>query len=572
MACLKDKNSSAVYLLHRITTIGSSADNNIRLRSESVRSEHARITFEKNRFFIEVCANDCALSLNGKNVRRVEFSEGDVLDIGDCSFVFTLFADARASGKEESQAGALESMRAFSNALMTAANLDMLLEQLIDHIIAITHADRAFLVLKEEGCFSIKTARNIAGSELAQADQISDSMVREIAATKKPLLISDAPQDTHLGRSQSIIDLKLRSIMGVPLVLGNELLGVICVGSEKMSNLFDEEDLAVVSVFAAQASLMLKNLMLVSGLKDENEHLKTLVGNDVVYKDTSMENVMRMIRKAAPSDMALLVLGETGTGKELAARQIHAMSSRKDQPFITVNCSAIPESLVESELFGHKKGSFTSAFSDRKGKFEAADKGTIFLDEIGDMPAAAQSKLLRVLETGEIEMVGDTVVRKVDVRVIAATNKDLKAGNFREDLYFRLAGLEIRLPALRDRGLDSLYIARSLLEKINAGRKQPMHYSKEAESAILKYPWPGNVRELKNRILRAATLCPGQDITDKDLELGEGAETAILPLSEAKERFTKNYISEVLALNNGNKTKAAQDLGIDPRTIYRYVD
>ena len=169
-------------------------------------------------------------------------------------------------------------------------------------------------------------------------------------------------------------------------------------------------------------------------------------------------------------------------------------------------------------------------------------------------------------------MVGDTVVRKVDVRVIAATNKDLKAGNFREDLYFRLAGLEIRLPALRDRGLDSLYIARSLLEKINAGRKQPMHYSKEAESAILKYPWPGNVRELKNRILRAATLCPGQDITDKDLELGEGAETAILPLSEAKERFTKNYISEVLALNNGNKTKAAQDLGIDPRTIYRYVD
>jgi transcriptional regulator with PAS, ATPase and Fis domain len=352
----------------------------------------------------------------------------------------------------------------------------------------------------------------------------------------------------------------------------NEVLGLIYVGSEKVSNLFDVEDQNVVTVFASQAALIIKNLMLIDGLKDENKRLRDLVSDTIIYQSTTMENVMRIVKRVAGNDVSVLVLGETGTGKELIAREIHRLSSRKDGPFVTVNCSAIPENLIESELFGHKRGAFTSAYTDKKGKFEAAHDGTVFLDEVGDMPVPAQAKLLRVLESQEIEIVGATSPKKVDVRVIAATHRNLKEGDFREDLYYRLCGIEIELPPLKERGMDGLYIARSILEKYSIEKKRKIALTKDAEAAITRYQWPGNVRELKNRIVRALTLCSGSEITEIDLELGEGAETKILPLNAAKEKFSMDYIKEILILNKGNKTRAAKDLGIDPRTIYRYLD
>jgi transcriptional regulator with GAF, ATPase, and Fis domain len=572
MAVFIEQKEKKIHLLHPITTLGSSPDNHIRIKDGEARPDHARIILDKNVFVIEAVGREGPVRVNGKPVKKARLSEGDVIRAGGTEYLFSYFATAFRPGGQDAKSEVLGTMHAFSLKLMAAADLNAFIEVLMDDIMAVTRADKGFLVLKEGEAYRLKTARNVCGNDLEECRELSDSIINNVAGLKKSILISDAPQDTEFGAAKSIINLRLKSIIGAPMVLENEVLGLIYVGSEKVSNLFDQEDMNMVTVFASQAALIIKNLMLIGGLRDENRKLRDLVSETVIYQSTTMENVMRLAQKVSESAMPVLILGQTGTGKELVAREIHRLGARREQPFVTVNCSAIPENLVESELFGHKKGAFTSAYADKKGKFEIADGGTIFLDEIGDMPAAAQSKLLRVLETMEIETVGETRPKKVDVRVISATHRDLKQPDFREDLYYRICGVEIKLPPLRERGMDSLYIARAVLEKYGAEKKRGMTLAKSAESAILQYGWPGNVRELRNRVIRAATLCQGTEIDGALLELGEGAEAQLQPLNEAKERFARNYIKEVLALNKDNKTRAAKDLGVDPRTIYRYLD
>ena len=243
-----------------------------------------------------------------------------------------------------------------------------------------------------------------------------------------------------------------------------------------------------------------------------------------------MQDLFSKIRKVAPTDSTVLIQGESGTGKELVARALHNLSRRAKAPMISVNCAAIPESLIESELFGHEKGAFTGASAGRAGLVEAADGGTLFLDEIGELPLEAQARLLRVLQEGEIRRVGSVQSQKVDVRLIAATHRDLKSlaktGQFREDLYYRLNVIALRLPALRERGDDVLEIARSFLERqCTQMAREGLHFSFEAEQAIAQYSWPGNVRELENAIERAVILCEGGEISAEllgiDIELAE---------------------------------------------------
>ena len=264
-------------------------------------------------------------------------------------------------------------------------------------------------------------------------------------------------------------------------------------------------------------------------------------------------------------------------GKELIAREVHNRSPRAQKPFITINCGAIPVNLLESELFGHVKGSFTGAVANKQGKFQAADGGTLFLDEIGEMPIELQVKILRALQERVVYRVGDTRPETCDIRILAATNRDLEkeiaAGRFREDLYYRLNVVNVELPPLRVRGDDVLVIARYLLSRYSREYDAKVKgFSPNAAVAIRKHNWPGNIRELENRIKKAIVLCESTVIGPDDLGLTGDALPQILTLAEAKDKFQRDYINEVLALNNGNRTKTARDLGVDPRTVFRHLE
>ncbi|MEZ5276869.1 MAG: PEP-CTERM-box response regulator transcription factor [Opitutaceae bacterium] len=287
-----------------------------------------------------------------------------------------------------------------------------------------------------------------------------------------------------------------------------------------------------------------------------------------------MDSVFSSIRKVATADAPVLILGESGTGKEMVARAIHARSRRSDGPFVALNCSAIPETLLESELFGHEKGSFTGAHAQRLGRIEHASGGTLFLDEIGEISAPIQVKLLRFLQEQRIERVGGREEIVVEARVVAATNIDLtKAmanGSFREDLYYRLGVVEIKLPALRDRGDDTQLLARYFLQQYaEQNGKTGVTFGKSALTAISRHEWPGNVRELQNKVRRAVIMADRKQLSPEDLELGDGSGRArSTNLKEAREALEREMITDALKRNEGKITQAAEQLGISRPTLY----
>ncbi len=294
----------------------------------------------------------------------------------------------------------------------------------------------------------------------------------------------------------------------------------------------------------------------------------------IVGSSDAMRSVFSMIRKVADSDVPVLILGESGTGKELIANAIHKLSQRKRGPFVPINCSAIPETLIESELFGHEKGSFTGAAAQRRGKIEYAQNGTLLLDEIGDLAPELQVKILRFLQEKVIERVGGRTSIPVDVRVIAATNQDLTAAvessRFREDLYFRLAVVKVTLPPLRDRGSDVIQLAEHFLAAYcKEMRKPPARFSRPALDSIRQHEWPGNVRELQNRVKSALVLCEGGVIGPEELELQP---VAPVNLKEARQVLEKDMVADALRENAGNMSKTAKALGISRPTLYQFLD
>ncbi|HEX2835452.1 MAG TPA: sigma-54 dependent transcriptional regulator [Thermoanaerobaculia bacterium] len=294
----------------------------------------------------------------------------------------------------------------------------------------------------------------------------------------------------------------------------------------------------------------------------------------------AMMKLDQQVRSAASSHSRVLITGENGSGKEIVARTLHRLSPRAEQPFIDVNCAAIPEELIESELFGHRKGAFTGAIDDRKGKFELADGGTLFLDEVGDMSLKTQAKVLRVLQEQTFQRVGGQQTIKVDVRVIAATNKNLEAeianGAFRSDLYYRLNVIPIEVPPLRARGNDIVLLAEHFLRRFAAEAARPNKRLSSGAAAKLKaYPWPGNVRELRNLIERLAILVPHELLEPEDIQLGARtveAQTSIatdLPLKEARDEFEKQYILARLRDYAGNVSRTADALGVERSNLYK---
>jgi two-component system NtrC family response regulator len=316
-------------------------------------------------------------------------------------------------------------------------------------------------------------------------------------------------------------------------------------------------------------------------LEHECQDLQKRLSHDpfeeMLGESLPMKELFTAIRKVSTTDVPVVILGESGTGKELVARAIHRKSGRKEGPIIAINCSAIPEQLLESELFGHEKGAFTGAHIQRKGRIESAQGGTLFLDEIGELPLGLQVKLLRFLQSHRVERVGGREEIEVDVRVIAATHVDLKRamaeGRFREDLFYRLGVVVIAVPPLREREDDILLLAKSLLQRYSTeNKKKILGFNKQAIMALQSYPWPGNVRELENRVRRAVIMAEGQRLTPEDLELSSPfSKYEGQPLREAREAIEREMIQKALAKNKGNITQTATQLGITRPTLYELM-
>jgi two-component system, NtrC family, nitrogen regulation response regulator NtrX len=332
--------------------------------------------------------------------------------------------------------------------------------------------------------------------------------------------------------------------------------------------------------------LVVRNALRQRQLEAENRALRAHVDRRrvMVGESPAMLQLREQIVMAAPTNGRVLIYGENGTGKELVARSVHALSRRRSGPFVEVNCAAIPEELIESELFGHVKGAFTGAWSDRRGRFEAADGGTIFLDEIADMSLKTQAKVLRVLQEQVVDPVGGTASVKVDVRVLAATNKDLpaeiRAGRFREDLYFRLNVIPMYVPPLRERDQDVPLLSDHFMTELarEYGRR-PKTLDPGAIAVLRRYAWPGNVRELRNVIERLLIMVAGDVISSAHVSFlegtgvsgdeGYGIDGALLPLQEARERFERDYISRTLVNQHGNISRTAEVLGVERSNLYR---
>jgi two-component system NtrC family response regulator len=320
----------------------------------------------------------------------------------------------------------------------------------------------------------------------------------------------------------------------------------------------------------------------IHALEEHNRQLRETQFNSpfegFIATDEAMLKVCRMIEKVAPADVSVLILGESGTGKELLARAVHAQSTRKSGRFVAINCAAIPEQLLESELFGHEKGAFTGAVKQTLGKIEIADGGTLFLDEIGDMPLSLQAKLLRFLQDRVIERVGGRQEIPVNVRVVCATNKDLQAQilqqQFRQDLYFRISEVTVDVPPLRARRGGPTVLAHSLLRKYGGVHGRPKRgFTEEAIAAMEAYAWPGNVRELENKVKTAVIMADGQLLTADDLNLKETVEGALLfNLKEVRTRAERQAIQQALSITNGNVSKTAELLGVSRPTLYDLME
>jgi serine/threonine-protein kinase PknK len=494
---------------------------------------------------------------------------------------------------------------AITHRLNDEPRLRALLELVMDAVVELTGASRGFLLLKgDDGELRIRTARNLGQRDLDGDDMaFSRSVAEQVARSGDALVTVDASADGRFNASSSVAAMQLRSILAVPLRVHGEVVGTVYVDDRFRAGAFDDDAVEVARTFAEAAAVAIHNARVradlqralrraerlseelerrVDAQRVELEAVRQTLATDatrgryegIVGRGAAMTRLLALVDRVAPTAMPVLLQGESGTGKELVARAIHANSARAARAFIAENCGAIPETLLESVLFGHVRGAFTGADRNRAGLFEVADGGTLFLDEVGEMSPAMQAKLLRVLQEGEVRPVGGERARKVDVRVIAATHRDLqdmvRKGTFREDLYYRIAVMVLPIPALRERREDIPALVAHMLQR--NGRKE-LQIDRKAMARLVAAPWPGNVRQLENELQRAAVLSDGT-IREDDLNATlpnadaasahgreEGAQGA-LDLRHAVEDVEREMVERALREHGWNQSRAAKALGL----------
>ncbi|MCV6609091.1 MAG: sigma 54-interacting transcriptional regulator [Campylobacterales bacterium] len=468
----------------------------------------------------------------------------------------------------------------------------------------VSSLEKALLILKNslavENCVIYKLEDDLLNifaslnmnkrQKIVTTYKIGEGATGLAAKAKEPVVIENVHNDIVFLNKSGNRNGDTVSYIAVPMLIENEIIGVLAVNLTKLTKIDFDETVRVLTIIS---SLFAQSIHTYHIIENEKERLIDLkhyykmewdakVHNfgDIIGESKKMKDVFNVIERIAPSDVTVLVRGETGTGKELVASAIHKRSSRKEGPFIKLNCAAISDTLLESELFGHEKGAFTDAKETRKGRFELAHEGTLFLDEIGDISSSAQVKLLRVLQEREFERVGGSKTIKVNVRLVAATNRDLekmvKDGEFREDLYYRLNVIPIDLPPLRKRGDDIKLLVNFFLERSMKNHKKIVKINDDAMDQLCRYPWPGNVREMENTIERIVLMGSAEGIGAKEMLLLLPAlddkklvdDYKTIPMeNKTLDELECEAIGRALKETDGNQAQAAEILGITPRQI-----
>jgi len=484
--------------------------------------------------------------------------------------------------------------------LVAQEALPDLLGAIVDSALHVTGAERGFVVLEEDGEIAIQTALDSRRGDIAAPEvELSHSIVRQALAGAGVLRFSNAVEDPELAKRASVVALDLRSILCAPFDIDGGSRGVVYVDHRLKTGAFDERAERLLGLLADQAALAVRQVRRVAEIKRLNRELEREVvikesdlraahdalraasivppASGLVGESAPMRAVHEWIAKAAPSKLPVLVTGASGTGKELAARALHAQSARAGGPFVAENCAALPATLIEAELFGYKKGAFTGADSDRVGLFERASGGTLFLDEIGELPLELQAKLLRVLETGEVRRLGDSRVQKTDVRLVAATNRDLdqlvRENRFRADLLYRMDALRVSMPTLDERVEDIPRLVDHFLRLEEAKGGVKRRIAPAVSKRLCSRAWPGNVRELSNEVARLCVLSSG-DITDAELVRVPRATGETQPVrlgGRTLADLEREAIRAAIADAGGDKTKAAEMLGISRAKVYQRV-
>jgi len=413
--------------------------------------------------------------------------------------------------------------------------------------------------------------------------RVSRTLVSRVLQERSGLMIRDVPTNPELRQSASFADVPVHSLMCVPLILGGRVGAIIYLDTQDAKVRFDENHLQMLTAIASLASMALDNISYVEKLKQENQELRTQINveHNMVGNSPRIREVFEFIRRVAPTDSTALIQGESGTGKELVAHAIHTNSPRSGGPFVAINCAAIAETLLESELFGYEKGAFTGAVAQKKGKIEAAAGGTLFLDEIGELALPLQAKLLRVLQEREFERVGGTRPMKIDLRLVAATNQNLQeavqTAKFRKDLFYRLNVVAVTVPSLRERREDIPQLVEHFISKTSRKCNTRLKsVSPEAKLSLTSYDWPGNVRELENAIERALVLGSADTILVEDLpdaisEAATPSGVAATKYAGAMKDTKKQVILQALQDANGSYIEAAKVLGLHPNSLLRLI-
>ena len=611
----------ATIALTRVeATVGRDPNNIVAISDPSVSRKHCLLRREEDgRFQIKDLESRNGTVVNGIAVKEQWLRHGDEIATGDSVFLFLVEEDERAlpasrvefddrkptaetrviNPKEVVYLQPDRLLRELPSTSPVARNLNALLKisrvvhairdleelqaQLLDLIFEVVPAGRGAILLGDANSeFNSLYARTRQSGQ-HQLVRVSRTIARHVMKENVAILGVDVAANEALRDVQSLAVSEVRSLVCVPLSVFDRVIGCIYLDSTTTANRFHEDHLQLMAAVAGVSAVALDNARRAQWLEQENQRLTTEIRQEqnLVGEGARMKEIFQFLARVGPTDSTVLIEGESGTGKELAARALHRHSHRSSKAFMTINCAAIPETLLETELFGYERGAFTGAAAQKKGKLEVADGGVVFLDEIGELAPTLQVKLLRVLQEREFDRVGGTHPIKIDVRLIAATNRDLqeavRKGEFRQDLYYRLAVVKLTMPPLRERREDIPMLTRHFVQK-NAKRckVKPKAVSREAMAALVNYEWPGNVRELENAVERALVMGSSEMILLEDLpeslleqeapgEIHEGRYHA--SVKELKKQLIVNAVEQT----RGNYVDAAAILGVHSNYLHRLI-
>jgi Nif-specific regulatory protein len=601
-------------------TIGRDPANVVAIIDPSVSRKHCLLRREEDgRFLIRDLDSRNGTLVNGAPVKEQWLRHGDEIATGDSLFLFLVEEENRPGSKSRvvfddthptaetrlihpkeavylqpdrllkelpatSQVSKnLNALLKISRVVHAIRDLEELQAQLLDLIFEVVPAGRGAILLSDgEGPdFSSMYARTRQDGE--QLVRVSRTIARKVMKENVAILGVDIASSGNFREVESLVASHVRSLVCVPLSVFQRMIGCIYLDNTSVANRFHEDHLQLMAGVAGISAVALDNARRLQWLEQENQRLTTEVRQDqsLVGEGTRMKDIFQFLARAAPSDSTVLIDGESGTGKELVAKALHRNSPRANKPFVAINCGAIPETLLEDDLFGHEKGAFTGAATQKKGRVEIADGGVLFLDEIGDLAPSLQVKLLRVLQEREFERLGGTHPIKVNIRLIAATNRDLedavKKGEFRQDLYYRLAVVNVTMPPLRERREDIPMLTRHFVQKhAMRCRVKARPISREAMAALVHYEWPGNVRELENAVERALVMGSSDMVLLEDLPESLLEQRVPEEINEGKyhasvKEHKKQLILDAVAQTRGNYVEAAGILGVHPNYLHRLI-